>query len=180
VGVARNGARARELGLARSIGVSNFSAGELDEVMAAGTIPPAVNQAQFSALEYRRGLLDAGQRRGIVLEAYSPLGTGQHLANKTVNQVAQQLRRTPAQVLLRWCLQHDVPVIAKSTHRERIQETRRSSTSPSPARTWPSSMCSTRPTAPAEPWKTRGGENPFRCWGWVGQPPAWTGQPYLP
>jgi len=114
--------RARELGLARSIGVSNFSAGELDEVMAAGAIPPAVNQAQFSALEYRRGLLDACQRRGIVLEAYSPLGTGQHLANKTVNQVAQQLRRTPAQVLLRWCLQHDVPVIAKSTHRERIQE----------------------------------------------------------
>jgi len=114
--------RARELGLARSIGVSNFSAGELDEVMAAGAIPPAVNQAQFSALEYRRGLLDACQRRGIVLEAYSPLGTGQHLANNTVNQVAQQLRRTPAQMLLRWCLQHDVPVITKSTHRERIQE----------------------------------------------------------
>jgi diketogulonate reductase-like aldo/keto reductase len=41
--------------------------------MAAGTIPPAVNQAQFSALEYRRGLLDACQRRrGIVVEAYSP------------------------------------------------------------------------------------------------------------
>jgi 2,5-diketo-D-gluconate reductase A len=39
-----------------------------------------------------------------------------------VNQVAQQLRRTPAQVLLRWCLQHDVPVITKSTHRERIHE----------------------------------------------------------
>jgi diketogulonate reductase-like aldo/keto reductase len=114
--------RARELGLARSIGVSNFSAGELDEVMAAGTIPPAVNQARFSALEYRRGLLDACERRGIVLEAYSPLGTGQHLANKTVNQIAQRLGRTPAQVLLRWCLQHDVPVIAKSTHRERLQE----------------------------------------------------------
>jgi 2,5-diketo-D-gluconate reductase A len=114
--------RARELGLARSIGVSNFSAGELDEVMAAGAIPPAVNQAQFSAVEYRRGLLDACQRRGIVLEAYSPLGTGQHLANKTVHEVAQRLGRTPAQVLLRWCLQRDVPVIPKSTHRERIQE----------------------------------------------------------
>jgi diketogulonate reductase-like aldo/keto reductase len=114
--------RARELGLARSIGVSNFSAGELDEVMAAGAIPPAVNQVQFSALEYRRGLLDACQRRGIVLEAYSPLGTGQHLANKTVHEVAQRLGRTPAQVLLRWCLQRDVPVIPKSTHRERIQE----------------------------------------------------------
>jgi 2,5-diketo-D-gluconate reductase A len=114
--------RTRELGLARSIGVSNFSPGELDEVMAAGTIPPAVNQVQFSALEYRRGLLDACQRRGIALEAYSPLGTGQHLSNKTVNQVAQRAGRTPAQVLLRWCLQHDVPVIPKSTHRERIQE----------------------------------------------------------
>ena len=114
--------RARELGLARSIGVSNFSAGELDAVMAAGTIPPAVNQLQFSALEYRRGLLDACQRRGIALEAYSPLGTGQHLANKTVNQVAQRVGRTPAQVLLRWCLQHDLPVISKSTHRERIQD----------------------------------------------------------
>jgi 2,5-diketo-D-gluconate reductase A len=114
--------RARELGLARSIGVSNFSAGELDAVMAAGTIPPAVNQLQFSAMEYRRGLLDACQRRGIALEAYSPLGTGQHLANKTVNQVAQRVGRTPAQVLLRWCLQHDLPVISKSTHRERIQD----------------------------------------------------------
>jgi diketogulonate reductase-like aldo/keto reductase len=114
--------RTRELGLARSIGVSNFSAGELDEVMAAGTVPPAVNQARFSVLEYRRGLLEACERRGIALEAYSPLGTGQHLANKTVNEVAQRLGRTPAQVLLRWCLQHDVPVIAKSTHRERLQE----------------------------------------------------------
>jgi 2,5-diketo-D-gluconate reductase A len=114
--------QARELGLARSIGVSNFSASDLDEVVAAGTIPPAVNQVQFSALEYRRGLLDACQRRGIALEAYSPLGTGQHLSNKTVNEVAHRVGRTPAQVLLRWCLQHDVPVISKSTHRERIQE----------------------------------------------------------
>jgi diketogulonate reductase-like aldo/keto reductase len=77
--------RTRELGLARSIGVSNFSAGELDEVLAAGTIPPAVNQAQFSTLEYRRGLLEACRQRGIVLEAYSPLGTGRHLANTTVS-----------------------------------------------------------------------------------------------
>ena len=113
--------QARELGLARSIGVSNFSVGELDEVMTAST-PPAVNQVQFSALEYRRVLLEACQQRDIVLEAYSPLGTGRHLANKTVEQIAQRTGRTPAQVLLRWCLQHDVPVIPKSTHRQRIQE----------------------------------------------------------
>jgi 2,5-diketo-D-gluconate reductase A len=110
----------RELGLARSVGVSNFSARELDEVIAAGTIAPAVNQVQFSAAEYRRKLLDACTQRSIALEAYSPLGTGQHLSSTTVKRVAQRVGRTPAQVLLRWCLQHDVPVISKSTHRERI------------------------------------------------------------
>jgi diketogulonate reductase-like aldo/keto reductase len=114
--------RARELGLARSVGVSNFGARELHEVIAAGTIPPAVNQVQFSALQYRRALLDACRRQNVALEAYSPLGTGRHLSNTTVNRVAQRVGRTPAQVLLRWCLQHDVPVIPKSTHRERIAE----------------------------------------------------------
>jgi diketogulonate reductase-like aldo/keto reductase len=114
--------RARELGSARSVGVSNFSASELEDVMAAGTIPPAVNQAQFSPLRYRRALLEAGRQHGVALEAYSPLGTGQHLSHETVNRIAQRLGQTPAQVLLRWCLQHDVPVISKSTHRERIRE----------------------------------------------------------
>jgi 2,5-diketo-D-gluconate reductase A len=114
--------RARELGFARSIGVSNFGARELDEVITAGTIPPAVDQVQFSSLNYRRGLLDACRRQNVALEAYSPLGTGRHLTNATVNRVAQRVGRTPAQVLLRWCLQHDVPVISKSTHRERIRE----------------------------------------------------------
>lgn len=114
--------RARDRGLARSIGVSNFNVSELDAVLAAGTSAPVVNQVQFSALEYRGGLLDACQRRGVALEAYSPLGTGQHLSDKTVAEVAQRVGRTPAQVLLRWCLQHDVPVIPKSTHRERIAE----------------------------------------------------------
>ncbi|HEY1706317.1 MAG TPA: aldo/keto reductase, partial [Trebonia sp.] len=53
---------------------------------------------------------------------YSPLGTGRHLKNKMVREIASRLGRTPAQVLLRWCVQHGVPVIPKSTHRERIKE----------------------------------------------------------
>ena len=112
--------RARERGYARSVGVSNFSVSELDGVIAAGTIAPAVNQVQFSPLEYRRALLDACRRHGVALEAYSPLGTGRNLSNKTVASVAQRVGRTPAQVLLRWCLQHGLPVISKSIHRERI------------------------------------------------------------
>jgi diketogulonate reductase-like aldo/keto reductase len=114
--------RARELGMARSIGVSNFSAGELERVIAAGTVRPAVNQVEFSAMHYRRGLLDACLKQDVAAEAYSPLGTGRHLSNKTVQHVAQRAGRTPAQVLLRWCVQHGLPVIPKSTHRERIAE----------------------------------------------------------
>ena len=114
--------RARERGLARSIGVSNFSAADLDQVIAAGSVAPAVNQIQFSAMEYRRGLVEACRRHGIVPEAYSPLGTGRHLANRRVTEIAARVGRTPAQVLLRWCLQHGVPIIPKSTHRERIDE----------------------------------------------------------
>ena len=114
--------RAREAGFARSVGVSNFSASELEQVIAAGTTPPAVNQVQFSSLHYRRGLIEACLRRGVTLEAYSPLGTGRNLSDETVDRVARRVGRTPAQVLLRWCLQHDVPVISKSTHRERIDQ----------------------------------------------------------
>ncbi len=114
--------RARELGLTRSVGVSNFSARELEDVITAGTILPVVNQVQFSPLEHRRALLDACRRRNVAVEAYSPLGTGRHLSNETVNRVAQCTGRTPAQVLLRWCLQRELLVIPKSVHRERIAE----------------------------------------------------------
>jgi diketogulonate reductase-like aldo/keto reductase len=90
--------------------------------MDAADIPPAVNQVQFSPFEYRRRLLEACADRGVALEAYSSLGTGRHLSHPTVTQIAERLERTPAQVLLRWCLQRQAIVIPKSTHRERIEE----------------------------------------------------------
>jgi 2,5-diketo-D-gluconate reductase A len=114
--------QARERGLTRSIGVSNFSAADLDQVVAASSVAPTVDQIQFSAMEYRRGLVDACRRHDIVPEAYSPLGTGRHLTSRQVTDIAARIGRTPAQVLLRWCLQHGVPIIPKSTHRERIEE----------------------------------------------------------
>lgn len=114
--------RARELGLARSVGVSNFSATQLEQVVAAGMIPPAVNQLQLNPRHYRRALLEACRRQGVAAEAYSPLGTGQDLSDRIVNHVAQRMGRAPAQVLLRWCLQHDLPVIPKSVHRERVAQ----------------------------------------------------------
>jgi diketogulonate reductase-like aldo/keto reductase len=114
--------RARELGHARSIGISNFSAAEVDAVLADANVAPAVNQVQFSPFKYRSALLEHCEAHGIVLEAYSPLGTGRHLRDETVRQLAERLGRTPAQVLLRWALQLGLPVIPKSTHRERIEE----------------------------------------------------------
>jgi len=117
--------RAREAGYARSIGVSNFGAAELRQLLAAATVPPVVNQVQFSPYEYRKALLEACRQNGIALEAYSPLGTGRHLASDTVARIARRHGRTPAQVLLRWCIERGIPVIPKSTHRERIAENAR-------------------------------------------------------
>ena len=114
--------QARALGYTRSVGVSNFGVAELQQVIAAATVPPVVDQVQFSPYEYRKALLDACEQNGVVLEAYSPLGHGRHVASETAARIAQRLGRTPAQVLLRWCIQRDVPFIAKSTHRERIAE----------------------------------------------------------
>jgi diketogulonate reductase-like aldo/keto reductase len=114
--------RAHERGLARSIGVSNFDATELDAVLATAAVPPVVNQVQFSAFTYRRALLDACEQRDVVLEAYSPLTTGRNLGDERLAQIAARNGRTPAQVLLRWAVQRGIPVIPKSTRRERIEE----------------------------------------------------------
>jgi diketogulonate reductase-like aldo/keto reductase len=114
--------QAQRRGYARSIGVSNFSAQELEQVLGIASAPPVVNQVQFSPFEYRRALQQACRERGVTLEAYSPLGTGRHLGKRAVAELAQRLGRTPAQVLLRWCVQRDTVVVAKSTHRERIAE----------------------------------------------------------
>jgi 2,5-diketo-D-gluconate reductase A len=113
---------ARQRGYARSIGVSNFSVIELEQVIAIASTAPVVNQVQFSPFEYRQALLEACVERHVVLEAYSPLGTGRHISNPTVAELAARVGRTPAQVLLRWCIQRQTVVISKSTHRERIEE----------------------------------------------------------
>jgi diketogulonate reductase-like aldo/keto reductase len=114
--------RAHERGLARSIGVSNFDVGQLDAVIAEAAVPPVADQVQFSPFKYRRALLEACEQRGVALEAYSPLTTGARLDDPTLAAVARRHERTPAQVLLRWCVQRGVPTIPKSTRRERIGE----------------------------------------------------------
>ena len=83
---------------------------------------PVVDQVQFNPSAYRKALLDACAQRGVALEAYSPLGTGAQLGDPVVVAIADRRGRSPAQVLLRWCVQRGIPVITKSTHRDRIAE----------------------------------------------------------
>lgn len=113
--------RVLELGYARSIGVSNFSEADLDAVAGIADARPTVNQVNFNPAAPGDALLEACRRHEVVLEAYSPLDTGRLLSDATVGEVAARLGRTPAQVLMRWCVQRGIPAVVKSTRRDRIE-----------------------------------------------------------
>ena len=117
-------AELHEQGLARAVGVSNYGRGRLKR-MIGGPSPPAVNQVQFNPFRYRRALLEYCRENGIVFEAYSPLARGRGITDATVVEIAWRLDRTPAQVMLRWAIQHGAIVIPKSTREERIRENAR-------------------------------------------------------
>jgi diketogulonate reductase-like aldo/keto reductase len=110
----------QEHGLAQAIGVSNFGRDRLETLRRGASRTPAVDQVQFSPFRYRRRLLDYCLEQGIEFEAYSPLERGQGLQDPTITEVAERLGRTPAQIMLRWAIQHQAVVIPKSSHKERI------------------------------------------------------------
>ncbi len=117
--------RLKEKGLARSIGVSNYTIRHLEELLSSSPIPPAVNQVEFHPFLYQADLLAFCQGHGIQLEAYSPLTRGHRLDHPVIQAVASEYRRTPAQILIRWGLQHDLVVIPKSVQPARIRENAR-------------------------------------------------------
>jgi 2,5-diketo-D-gluconate reductase A len=111
---------ARESGLAREIGVSNFDISLVDEVSEATGAAPAVNQIEWSPLLFDAGTLAEHRARDIALEGYSALRGGT-LEHPTILDIAERTGRTPAQVIIRWHLQHHVVVIPKSVHADRIR-----------------------------------------------------------
>jgi len=137
----------RAEGKARSIGVSNFTIRHLTELLAETKIVPAVNQVEFHPYLYQRDLLDFCAGEGIVIEAYSPLTKGVRLKDPKLVAVARKYSKvepqqatpwsrlplldrlsrvseikSPAQILIRWALQHELVVIPKSANRRRIFE----------------------------------------------------------
>jgi diketogulonate reductase-like aldo/keto reductase len=109
-------------GLCRSIGVSNYTIRHLRELEAEGSIVPAVNQVEFHPFLFQKELLEYCQSHRIQLEAYSPLARSERLTDPVIAQVARETGHSPAQVMLRWGMQHDVVVIPKSTHEVRLKE----------------------------------------------------------
>jgi 2,5-diketo-D-gluconate reductase A len=111
---------AREDGLVRDVGVSNYSLDMLDELERATGVLPAVNQIKWSPLLYDAAVEQSHRDRGVVLEGYSALRGGT-LDQPTITGIAERLGRTPAQVIVRWHLEHGVVVIPKSSQDERIR-----------------------------------------------------------
>jgi 2,5-diketo-D-gluconate reductase A len=108
-------------GLAREVGVSNYSVRQLDELQRATGRLPAVNQIEWSPTLFDRNVLEEHYSRGVQLEGYSPLKTV-NLRDPQLVRIAEEHRVTPAQVVLRWHIQHRIVAIPKSTNAERIAE----------------------------------------------------------
>lgn len=111
-----------ESGRARAIGVSNFLVHHLEDLLTSARIVPMVDQVEFHPRLVQPELLKFCREKNIVLEAWSPLLRGDLGSLGEVPAIAKRHGKTPAQVILRWDLQHGVVTIPKSTNRDRIAE----------------------------------------------------------
>jgi diketogulonate reductase-like aldo/keto reductase len=109
-------------GRAKAIGVSNFLVHHLEDLLRESHIIPSVNQVEFHPFLVQPELLRFCQSHKIQVEAWSPLMSGQIFTVATLQKLAEKYARTPAQIALRWNLQHEVVTIPKSTHAHRIAE----------------------------------------------------------
>jgi len=109
-------------GKAKAIGVSNYTITHLKEMKKYAHIPPVVNQVEFHPFLYQKDLLEYCKQNDIVLQAHSPLASGNISRSELITDIAKKYHKSNAQILLRWSLQHGVIPIPKSIHRERIKE----------------------------------------------------------
>jgi diketogulonate reductase-like aldo/keto reductase len=109
-------------GKVRAIGVSNFLIHHLETLLKTATITPAVNQIEFHPFNVQAELLEFCMKAKIQVEAWSPLGRGRFFDHPLIADIAKNHGRSPAQVLIRWDLQHQVVTIPRSTLEAHIRE----------------------------------------------------------
>ncbi len=109
-------------GKTRAIGVSNYEISHLQEIFQNFDVIPSVNQVEFHPFLYQEKLLEFCKNSNIQLEAYSPLTRGQRLNHPALKGLAKKYDKNPAQILIRWSLQHGLVVIPKSKQENRIRE----------------------------------------------------------
>jgi len=109
-------------GKARAIGVSNFTVRHLEEVLASSDVVPQVNQIELHPFLFPRDIVAFCEKHGIVVEAYSPLTRGERLPDSRIVAVADALGQTPAQILVRWGIEHGFVSLPKSVRPKRIEE----------------------------------------------------------
>lgn len=112
---------AQKLGKVRSIGVSNFGAAHIENLLQNSNVVPAVNQVEVHPFCQREELVELCSKNGILIEAYSPLARGNKLEDPTIGKIAEKYNRTPAQVLLNWNAARGNVVLPKSLTASRIQ-----------------------------------------------------------
>lgn len=111
-----------ESGYCKSIGVSNYMIPHLEELFTYANVIPVMNQVEFNPFNYQKDLLDFCNKNKIILEAYAPLTRSKRINNKTLLPISQKHKKSNAQILIRWAIQHELVVIPKSVHKERIIE----------------------------------------------------------
>ena len=110
-----------EDGKVRSIGVSNFTISHLKKLISNCRIPPFLNQVEFHPRLYQKELLNFCNSNKIVLESYCPLAKGKLVTEPIFNELAEKYRKSPAQIVLRWLIEHDLIIIPKSKTPHRIK-----------------------------------------------------------
>ena len=110
-----------QAGKIRAIGVSNFRKRHLDELLKTAEIKPVVNQIMLNPSDLQPDVVKVNNKLGLLSEAYSPLGTGGLLGNETVKEIASEVGKSPAQVLIRWSLEHGFLPLPKSVHDKYIR-----------------------------------------------------------
>ena len=108
-------------GKIRAIGVSNFKPHHLAALMKT-EVMPQVNQIEFHPGFLQEDTVRYCRENGILVEAWSPLGTGKMLSNPVLQEISRHYGKSAAQLCIRWCLQHDALPLPKSVTPSRIQE----------------------------------------------------------